>query len=732
MTAAAGTKRPRRPRSRRRARVLLAAASGILATTAFALWLHRPRAPLIVRAADQNVLLVTIDTLRADALSCYGGRAATPHLDELARAGVRFDFAHAHAVMTLPSHASILTGLYPFAHGVHDNTGYRLAASHRTLAERLKAHGFATAAFIGAFPLDSRFGLDQGFDVYEDRLGESQGPSDFTITERRAEDVVTAAAAWLKQRTDRWFVWVHLFDPHARYDPPTPFDVRYAGDPYHGEVAYVDRALGPLFDAVRTGARPTLVVVTSDHGEALGDHGELTHGLFAYEATLRVPLILAQLRPADSTQPDRRARNGKADPGRVVSAPARHIDLVPTILDVLALPVPGELPGRSLLSLVDSRQGTRADEESASYFEALSASLNRGWAPLTGVLVGRAKFIDLPIPELYNLAADPLEQRNLANAQPEQLRVLAARLRAFEAGPPGPRGSVEPEVAARLRALGYVTGEAPRKTRYTEADDPKRLVDLDRAIHDAIDRFQRGRLREAAELYRTILARRPNLELAYRHLAFVAWSAGDIQSAVGTLKSALAAGVRSPALVTQLATYLAESGAPAEAIALVAPLAARPDADLDTLNALGIAYARAGRAEPALETFRKMLAADPDNAMALENIGAVHLARGDLAAARDAFERAVALAPRSSRAHAGLGVVRLKTGDRAGAIEAWRRAVELDSQNFDALYNLGAELAEAGRFEEARPYLERFVREAPQAFYATDIRRFAALLARRQ
>lgn len=680
---------------------------------------------MVVRTADQNVLLVTIDTLRADALGCYGGRAATPHLDALARAGARFDFAHAHAVMTLPSHASILTGLYPFVHGVRDNSGYRLDPRHRTLAEALSAQGFATAAFIGAFPLDSRFGLDQGFQLYDDRLGDSQGPSDFTIVERRAEAVVAAARAWVAGQTGRWFLWVHLFDPHAAYDPPPPFDARYPGDPYHGEVAYTDFALGPLLDAVRAQPRPTLVIVTSDHGEALGDHGETTHGLFAYEATLRVPLILAQL--GDETSA---ASGPEESTGRLVTAPARHIDLVPTVLDALALPIPPELPGRSLVALAND-EGRASDAPSqASYFEALSANLNRGWAPLTGVLLGREKFIDLPVPELYDLVTDPLEQTNLAEARPERQRVLAARLRGFGAGTGDVRAAVDADVAARLRALGYVTGSAPRKTQYTEADDPKRLVAIDRAIHDAIDRFQRGRPAEAVGIYRTILTSRPDLELAYRHLAYVAWSVGDVRSAIATLKQAMAAGLSSPALVTQLATYLAESGAPAEAVGLVSPFARQPNADLDTLNALGIAYARAGRPDRALEAFRAILARDPENAMALENIGAVHLGQGELEPARRAFEQAVALAPRSSRAHAGLGVVRLQRGDRAGAIAAWQRAVELDPQNFDALYNLATQLIDAGRRAEARPYLERFVREAPPALYGPDIRRLAVLIAR--
>ena len=305
---------------------------------AFWLWPGGTPPAVIERTAEQNVLLITIDTLRADALGSYGGAAATPNLDRLARTGTRFEFAHAHAVVTLPSHASILTGTYPFEHGIRDNAGYRLPDDARTVAGMLRAEGFATAAFVAAFPLDSQFGLDSGFDLYDDRFGHAEGPADFTIAERPAETVVAAARAWIEQQPDRWFAWVHLYDPHAVYEPPAPFDQRYATSPYHGEVAYTDYALGPLLETAGAGGqRPTLVIVTADHGEALGDHGELTHGLFAYEATLRVPLILAQL----ST-----GRDTPSDPsGLVLTDPVRHVDIVPSILDALELSVPSGPPG---------------------------------------------------------------------------------------------------------------------------------------------------------------------------------------------------------------------------------------------------------------------------------------------------------------------------------------------------------------------------------------------------
>jgi len=706
------------PRGRRRRSAGLAALviAGAGAGAALVwVWSGRAPAPLLERTADQNVLLVTIDTLRADALGSYGGPAATPNLDRLAGAGVRFEFAHAHAVVTLPSHASILTGLYPFEHGIHDNSGYRLPDDSRTLATMLRAEGFATGAFVAAFPLDSQFGLDTGFDVYDDRFGHAEGPSDFTIAERPAEAVVAVARAWIESQSGPWFAWVHLFDPHAVYRPPPPFDARYAGSPYHGEVAYTDHALGPLLATAADGERPTFVVVTSDHGEGLGEHGERTHGLFAYEATLRVPLILAQVGSSSSAPPD---------DGIVSAEPARHVDIAPSILDALSLAAPG-LPGRSLLEPAPGGAGS----EPLSYFEALSASLNRGWAPLRGVLAGRDKYIDLPLAELYDLQADPAEADNLAAGRAARARELAALLDDLPVSDPFDRRVAETAaVVERLQALGYLRGSAPAKESYSAADDPKRLAHVDEAIHRGVDLFQRGRAREAMDVYRGVIAERPALELAHRHLAFLHWSVGEVDEAIAVLTRARDAGNASPAAAGQLGIYLAESGRADEAVPLLEALVADERPALDPLNALGIAYARRGDADRALRTFERVLELDPDNAMALENLGTVHVQRGDRAAAAEAFERAVTLAPRSSRAHAGLGVVQLQDGDRQAALASWTRAVELDPANFDALFNLATELVNAGDLATARPYLERFVRTAPRALYADDIRRLAGVL----
>jgi arylsulfatase A-like enzyme/Tfp pilus assembly protein PilF len=710
-------------RTRRPLRFLLLASFSALLLAAFLFFGLLRRAPIasLERIPNQNVLLITIDTLRADALHSYGGVAATPTLDALAASGVRFDFAHAHAVVTLPSHASILTGTYPYQHAIRDNSGYRLANNARTAATMLKKAGYATAAFVGAFPLHSRFGLNAGFDVYDDRFGETRAPTEFVMPERPATAVVALARAWIASTlhpapdastSHPWFLWLHLFDPHAPYKPPPPFDQQYSR-PYDGEVAATDAALAPLLQDLRASGRPTLVIVTGDHGESLGEHGEQTHGLFAYEATLRVPLIIAEL-PA--------ARGGE-----VSSVAARHIDILPTLLDAVGQTPPTDLPGRTLLP-ASERQ---ASNSRSSYFEAMTSMLNRGWAPLSGIVADREKYIDVPIPERYDLATDAGEVANLAGRVAARDRTLAAALRAFNAALPGRRRTEDPEAAARLRSLGYVTGDAPLKARYSESDDPKTLIAIDQELHRGVDLFSARRYDEAIQAYQAIIRQRPDMAIAYRHLAFVEWEIGRPREAIDVLQRAIAAGAPHGGVTTQLGNYLAEAGNPGAAIPLLEPLTSGEAADADALNALGIAYARAGRPALAQQAFERMLTVDPSSGMALANLGALALERSDIAAARAYFERATAVDPTSSQAHAGLGVVALKAGQPEAAVTAWKRAVELDSTNFDALYNLGTTLARNGHLDEARPFLERFAQTAPRAFYENDLSEIRRILERK-
>jgi arylsulfatase A-like enzyme/tetratricopeptide (TPR) repeat protein len=697
----------------RRARVIASALIIVALAAGVWFWLSREQHLAIAPRADRNVLVVTIDTLRPDAISTYGGRAATPHLDALAAHGARFTFAHSHAVVTLPSHASLLTGTYPYDHGVRDNNGYRVRAGQPTLATRLKALGFATGAFVGGFPLDQRFGLNAGFDVYDDRIGEVGSTVDFALPERRADKVVAPAVSWIDAHPGKWFAWVHVFDPHAPYQPPDEFAKRYSNDLYAGEIAWTDYALGPLFDKVSRLQRPTLVVVTADHGESLGDHGELTHGIFAYESTLHVPLLIAEVGGS--------AGSGSGA-GTTIDTSVRHVDILPTVLEAVGQTPDSALPGTSLLEVI--RRGGGPDRP--SYFEAMTANISRGWAPLRGVIAGRDKYIDLPIQELYALPSDPREATNLAAARRDRTEVLLNTLKGFNVAPPTLPGEETSAVRDRLRALGYVGGSpaAPRD-RYTDQDDPKKLIDIDALLHRAGDLYQHGDLQGAAALFQQAIGRRKDTADAYRYLAFVYWQADRPEDAIRTLEQALANGITHRDVRVKLGVYLSQTGHADRAITL---LEGQAGDDVEALNALGIAYGQANRNAQALATFRRVLEIDPTNGLAWQNIGTVQLRGGDAASAEASIRRALEIDESLPGAYTTLGVILSESNRKPDAIDMWKRAVALDPKECDALYNLTMTLIDSGRREEARPYGAQFVAIAPSGFYAGDIARIKSVL----
>jgi arylsulfatase A-like enzyme/Tfp pilus assembly protein PilF len=667
---------------------------------------REPGGEQAAREAGLNVLLITIDTLRADALGSYGNtRAATPILDRLAAGGVRFSHARAHTVVTLPSHANILSGRYPFRHGVRENAGFRFPASMETLATLLKARGYRTGAFVSAFPLDRRFGLDRGFDIYDDRYGKSGEHDAFRVPERSAVDTASAALAWIgaapAPAASPYFAWVHVYEPHFPYAPPEPFASRFPQAPYSGEVATVDTALARLVEPIlaRGADDRTLVIVTSDHGESLGEHGEMTHGLFAYEGTLRVPLILFAPRLFKP---------------RVVDEPVRHVDILPTVLDALAQSQPQELDGRSLVTIAAGRANGDTETNTPTYFESLSASLNRGWAPLYGIARGPMKYVDLPIPELYDLSTDPGEQHNLLASRPGEVRELQNLLGALRREDQGSsRAPESAETRERLRSLGYVSGTAPAKARYTEADDPKRLIHLDRAIEDVVSRYLRGDLRGAITLGRDLVRQRPNMPLTLVHLAFLYNEAGHHVDAIDAIRKALALNPEAKDVAALAGAYLTEGGRSQDAVTLLAPYAADAQADVDVLIAYGVALASVGKQAEALAAFDRAGREDPTNAMPLVNIGTVYLMAGDRHRAVRAFTQAVELDPRSARAHNGLGVVAAERQSWADAIASWERAVSADPHDYEALYNLGDVHARLGRTAEARSYWRRYLEVAP-------------------
>jgi arylsulfatase A-like enzyme/Flp pilus assembly protein TadD len=671
-----------------------------------------------------NVLLVTIDTLRQDRVGAYGNRyGLTPTLDRLAAGGVRYAQAFSPAPLTLPAHASILTGLLPRRHGIHSNARFRLDEHVPTLASVLKGAGYRTGAFVGAFVLDGRFGLNQGFDEYNDRLPRSDRAS-FHFAERRAAEVVAVAGDWIlsggsgpgtgslaspqppapsPQSSSPWFAWVHLFDPHAPYDAPAEYRTGRAS--YDAEVAYTDAMLGQLLS--RLGAAHaldrTLIVLTADHGESLGDHGEMTHGLFAYDSTLAVPLILkaAAFSPA------------------IVQAPVSHTDVMPTILDLLGVVLPGPVDGQSLVRV------PAADRP--LYFEALDASLTRGWAPLRGIIQGGWKYIELPDAELYDLATDPGELHNRIDRDPHgDLLKRALRL---ASGPEAaaPRVALETEAAARLRSLGYAAGSSPSKMN--AGDDPKRLVALNERFNSALTTFDEGRPHEALPAFLAILRERPDFVAARASASTVLVATGRSREAVDLLRAGLKEQPDSPELLAKLGAALGAAGDLAGSREALERARRAGNEDPDVLNQLAILLAAGGRTDEARTIFRALIDRNPGAATSWFNLGLFELQnrRGDEAAV--ALRRATAIDPSYGDAWNALGAALVQADARA-ASDAWRRAERLLPGDYDLLFNLAMVLAESDTPAEAIPYLQRFAREAPRDRYANDVARAQATLDR--
>jgi len=683
-------------------RAVLGAVAVLTAAGAGAWWIAAHRTAPASATRPRNVLLITVDTLRADALGAYGNSsAATPWLDRLSAAGIRFDNARAHNVVTLPSHANILTGRLPVDHGVHDNGGFRLPAKEETLAVRLHAAGFRTGAFISAFPLDSRFGLARGFDVYDDAFVDAAPRPAMLEQERAGADTVAAAAKWVSANgAAPWFCWVHVYEPHFPYRPPEPYASRFASNAYAGEVAATDAALGPLLQPILDSPPgDTIVVVTSDHGESLGEHGEETHGIFAYDATLKVPLIVYA--------PSLLQASVKRDP-------AGHVDIAPTILDALGLPPLANARGHSLIG------ATHGPAAGAAYFEALSGTLNRGWAPLRGVVRAGLKYIELPVPELYDLAADPAERRNLAAARPKDVEELGRLTRTFDDGEPR-RSAETAEVTERLRSLGYVSSSARKPSRvYTDSDDPKRQIQVEGALQEVVRLFLSGDLTQALEKAKSLTLAHPEMRVALLQLAHLERESGDLPAAIAALRRALSLNPADQETASLLGAYLTSAHRAAEAVALLQPYAAS-DADVQTLVALALAQARQAQFDDARKTLDRARAQDPSNAMLLVQAGTVEVMAGRRAEAREAFEGALRLNPGVARAHSSLAALAAEDGRADVALSHWRAAGERDPGEYRTVLAIAMTLARAGRNAEARRYVEFFVDIAPPALYASDI-----------
>jgi arylsulfatase A-like enzyme/Flp pilus assembly protein TadD len=647
-----------------------------------------------------NLLLITIDTLRPDRLSCYSPKyLQTPTVDELAAKSVLFTRAFAHTPTTLPSHTNILLGTTPAYHGVHDNGFFVVRPEFLSLARLLKNNGYSTGAFVGAFPLDSRFGLDQGFDVYDDNYG-TQPAYEFAFLERKAGDVIENALNWLKRQASPWFLWIHCFDPHQPYEPPEPFRSRFKDDLYSGEVAYVDSVLAKLFAYLKEkGAEnETVIVFTGDHGQSLGEHGETTHGYFAYNSTLWVPLIIYN----PGTKP------GRVDP--YVS----HIDIFPTVCDLLDVKKPSFLQG---ISLVPALKGKGLSKR-AIYFESLYPYYRRGWAPIRGFIEDGKKFIDSPIPELYDLQQDFNETKNLGEkADLTRDRAALAQIiknETYKGSPVTPR--IDVEAQEKLKSLGYVgTVQAARKGNFTPQDDLKTLLPFNRKFEEAMETYDKGNVERCIELLRQLISERKDFDNAYSYLASIYIKQKRLKEAVAMLQQAHADNPTSYKIALDYGSFLMEVGRYDESIATLKKAMTLIDYDPELWNFLGVDYWNKGDVERALEAYQHALSLDKDYTIVLNNLGTVYLTlfmknqnREDYSRAVDDFKKAIEYDPRYASAYNGLGSAYRQAGNLDGAIYCWEKTLEIDPHHQFALFNLGVGYLDKGEKEKAFDYFSRF------------------------
>jgi arylsulfatase A-like enzyme/tetratricopeptide (TPR) repeat protein len=667
----------------------------VAAAGALVLIFRKPHGLRVERDGNLNVLLITLDTTRADRLGCYGyAGARTPNLDRLAAEGVRFENGYCQVPLTLPSHASIMTGRNPYHHGVHNNGTYVLSDDEVTLAERLKERGYSTAAVTASFSVDSRFGLGQGFDVYDDHFLSSPATQSGSTVERRAADVFAAFSSWMARKpAGKFFAWVHFYDPHLPYDPPGAYQAEFAGHPYDGEIAYMDQYVGEVIRLLQEKGllENTLVVIAGDHGEAFGEKVERGHGLFIYEMAVRVPLIFS-------------SRN--LPRGVTVASRARLIDIAPTILDILKIGSAAGLDGLSLVPLIEGKK----EKDRDVYLESFYPRENWGWSELVGLISGKWKYIQAPKPELYDLTGDPTEKDNVIAQNPARTSELRSRLEKMLAssgsGTRSGQRKLSPAEQERLRSLGYVQFAGNGAGR--ENPDPKDRVEDLELFQQARDSESSGNLAEAERAYRELLLRYPRILESYANLAGVQARRQNLAGAIETLRKGVEAVPGSETLWIRLGqTYLIMEKLAEASEAVQHALAVNPES-LDALTVSVIVDERLNRLPDALSSLERALKLDPTNEF-FRMTYARNLSRvGRFDEAIQAFSALTRDFPDEAVYFRDLGIVYGISNDSDKAIENLEKAIALKPDP-KAYYSLAIAYVNKGRIADAVRALESFL-----------------------
>lgn len=658
------------------------------------------------RLKDLNIILFTLDTQRADYIGAYKkGKADTPNIDRVAEEGVLFETCIAQTPLTLPSHTSILSGTYPLYHQVRDNGGFQVPESLEMVSEVLKSAGFTTSAFIASYVLHSKWGINQGFDTYSDGFDLSKYESiSLGNVQKRADEVLGDARKWLLENKDKkFFTWVHLYDPHTPYDPPSPFKEKYPDRPYRGEVEYMDHQLGLFFDFLKKEGlyNKCLIIMAGDHGESLGQHGESSHGFFIYEPTVHVPLII---------------RAPFAFPARRVENFAELVDIAPTILDALGISVPSSYQGESLLGLMF---GSKEREKNVAYTETYYPRLHYGWSELKGFYYNKKwKYILAPRDELYDIRKDKWEKDNLALKQSAQARRVKTRLQAFvekgskDARDPGEAANVDKEDLQKLAALGYLTTFV-NTTGKTDLPDPKGKVHVFNNLDKAKDFLADGKYDEAIEILEKIIEENPQIVDGILQLGNVYSKKGETEKALASFYRVLDQKPDYHAAMINVVNALTKLGRLDKGIEEVNRFLKTFPSDQGLLNELGNIYFLQKEYDKSLEVYTKSLDAESVNAQALNRIGGIYVIKNDLGKAESFLNRALAINPSLRRLYFNLAQIEEAKGNIETAMEYYRKELEHYPDSYKAAYNLAEELRKRGRGEEAVEYYRKAIDANP-------------------
>ena len=600
-------------------------------------------------AAQSNVLLISIDTLRADRLGCYGYSKRTPSIDSFATKSVLFENAISQVPLTLPSHSSIFTGLYPDQHGVRNNENFVLDKKYVTLAELFRQNGYATGAVIGSFSLDSSFQVDQGFQFYEDKIGSGHDPEANRHVERRAETVWKLGRQWLETQKGSWFCFLHFFDPHFGYNPPSQYP-----QTYDGEIEYTDRVIGNILQFLKDNKldSTTIVVLLSDHGEALGDHGEENHGVFLYDETLKVPLIISS-------------------PGlapRKIKEQVRLVDVAPTIADLASLV---KKPSFSGISLMPHLKGT--GKELPAYSESYYTSMLMGWAPLHSIRWNQKKWIDAPKSEFYDLAKDPKESKNLysSSAVPNSYRSELNKHRSTNTQAV-PNAELDAETREKLASLGYVTGGSGSVVN--SGFDPKDGIKLWTTIESAVRHAQLSQWNESETLFRDVLKRQPENVIAKKFLANVLRKQGKNNEAIPLLESAMKSELHQRETLLDLSETYFDMKKYQQSLELILPVVNTGTPNVRTLTLATWLFSHFERDQDALSAYGKLSALRPLQEKEALNAAGICLTSRDAAGAEKYFRLALDANSKSAPAWKGMGLIHASKEQWENALDAFLNA----------------------------------------------------------